>query len=894
VTLTGGQIGTNSVGYTLTNESLIQGYGTVGSNAGSDHQNLSLANSGTINANSSGNVLSIQGTGGSIVNTGTFEATQGGILYLATSAPINNQNGLIASIGSGSTVDVNTTIEGGTLTTSAGGVMQTSGSATLNGLTLGAITLSDGSTYTAGNNTTTSIEGALKLGTGTGSTLALTGNLQLINNTTLSGPGNVTLTGGQIGTNSTGYTLTNESLIQGYGTVGSNVGSDYQNLSLANSGTINANSSGNLLSIQGTGGSIVNTGTFEASQGGILYLATSAPINNQNGLIASIGSGSTVDVNTTIQGGTLTTSGGGVMQTFSSATLDGSTLGAITLSNGSTYTTSAGGLTSVVGGLNLGTSGAGSTLDLNGQVRLIGNTTIGGPGTVVMSGNGQIGTNSIGYTLTNQTTIEGSGVIGSNAGSLYQNLNVINNGTINANSNGNTLSIQGTGNVTNNNVLEATNGGTLNIELSNPLNNGSGTILASDPSTVDITNSTIQGGTLTTTGGGVIQMVGTSRLDGVSQGALTISDGSTVTSGPSAFTQVVGALNLGTITGSTLALSGQMQLVGNTTFSGPGSVTMSGDAQIGTNSIGYTLTNQSTIQGTGLLGSNSGALYDNGSVNNQGKIIANGGTLTVAETGGLTNSGTLQANSGSLLKVTTNLTNFSGNTLTGGSYNANGGTIQLNLPPNASGGEIVNDAANITLSGASASITDGAGISALSALASIAANSSLNILNGQQFVTDAALLTNNGTLTLGTNDSKVTVSDGSYDQNGVLKEEISGAGAGDFGVTDIAGTDDLGAGSTLDVDLVDGFSLADNTNYDLVIMFAGGVEGEFSNVDCPVNDTCTVNYAVPGEVILDLEGPVNTSSGATPEPGTFGLMLTGIVGLAAGIKARNRRVSLKK
>ena len=81
-------------------------------------------------------------------------------------------------------------------------------------------------------------------------------------------------------------------------------------------------------------------------------------------------------------------------------------------------------------------------------------------------------------------------------------------------------------------------------------------------------------------------------------------------------------------------------------------MTLSGSAQIGTNSAGYTLTNNSTIQGTGLIGSNVGSLYDNDNLTNGGTIVSNGGTLTLAGTGTLTNTGTLHATAGTTLVST--------------------------------------------------------------------------------------------------------------------------------------------------------------------------------------------------------------------------------------------------
>src|SRR5208282_5772280 len=113
----------------------------------------------------------------------------GGTLNLTSSSNINNFSGVntgtISSNGSGSTVDVSATLHGGTLSTSGGGFLGTVGSAELDGSTH-AITLSGG-TYTAGNGTTTSIVGTMDLDAG--SSLALSGNLQLTGGVTLSGPG---------------------------------------------------------------------------------------------------------------------------------------------------------------------------------------------------------------------------------------------------------------------------------------------------------------------------------------------------------------------------------------------------------------------------------------------------------------------------------------------------------------------------------------------------------------------------------------------------------------------------------------------------------------------------------------------------------------------------------
>src|SRR6202034_2019808 len=168
-------------------------------------------------------------------------------------------------------------------TTENGGTMQTGGAsggnAYLNGTTSGQITLTDGSSYTAGaarSSTTTQISGALALGTTSGSTLVLGGALELLGNTTLSGPGKVTMTSGQIGTNNNNYLLTNDVTIQGSGTIGS-PNATYSTMTVANQGLINGNVNGATLQIGNTSGNLTNTGTLEASNGGRLLVTTRLP-----------------------------------------------------------------------------------------------------------------------------------------------------------------------------------------------------------------------------------------------------------------------------------------------------------------------------------------------------------------------------------------------------------------------------------------------------------------------------------------------------------------------------------------------------------------------------------------------------------------------------------------
>jgi hypothetical protein len=122
--------------------------------------------------------------------------------------------------------------------------------------------------------------------------------------------------------------------------------------------------------------------------------------------------------------------------------------------------------------------------------------------------------------------------------------------------------------------------------------------------------------------------------------------------------------------------------------------------------------------------------------------------------------------------VNGNLTNQSGTTLSGGTYDITG-ILQYN------GANVVTDASNITLNGASSQIINQTSGNGLVNLASIAANSSLAINNGRNFTT-AGNFTNNGTLTVGsgskftvngnlTNQSGTTLSGGIYNVTGTLQ-----------------------------------------------------------------------------------------------------------------------------
>ncbi len=687
----------NVGGLTLTNvDNTIQGNGVIGNNG------LALTNNagGTIKANVSGGTLTLNG-GGLVSNAGLLEATNGGTLQIENT--VNNAGGNITANG-GTVQMINATVQGGTLNAVSGGTLETLGgfSATLDGSNAGALTISSNTTYTSDFNSQTALLG----------TITNNGNIQVNGgggtNSFLFAGSNVTLQGGGTVTLSTtssgggnaiieqsvgGLTLTNvNNTIQGEGIIGNN------GLTLLNQsgGTINANSTGGALITTLTLDStnVTNIGLLEATNSGVLNL-NGITVNNAGGNITANGAGTTVQFfgSAVIQGGTLNNNGGTLGTPANNvATLDGTTQGPLTI-NG-TYTSDLNSQTFLLGTINnnnLQLDGGGGT---NSVLFVGSNVTLQGGGTVTLSTTASGGGNAIieqsvgGLTLTNvNNTIQGEGIIGNNGLSSVS--------------------------VTNTGLLEATNSGVLNLN-GITVNNAGGNIAANGAGTTVqfFGSAVIQGGTLTNNGG----TLGTpannvATLDGTTQGPLTING--TYTSDLNSQTSLLGTINN----------QGNIQLNGgggtntfllldtNTTLQGGGTVTMNVAGGGGSTFIqqavgGVTLTNESTIQGAGVIG-NGGLTV----INAPGGVFnanTSGQTLVVNPGGGLTNTGgTLEAsNGGTLAPSSAIIDNLGGTIKVDGAASAvqlvNGVTIQGGTLTTTNGGSLgVPNGFSATLDGSS-------------------------------------------------------------------------------------------------------------------------------------------------------------------------------------------------
>ena len=332
-----------------------------------------------------------------------------------------------------------------------------------------------------------------------------------------------------------------------------------------------------------------------------------------------------------------------------------------------------------------------------------------GGGDVVLAG-GEIADNADNPLLTgsgcilpldldnSNNTISGAGTIGGGELSLDNG----SGGTIDANVIGGMLTLDtGDNAITNDNVIEATAGGTLDIQ--SDVNNSDGALNSCGviaaigcDALVDLDNATISGGELETSWGGLIQTVGgNSTFDD-----LTVARGSDVLVNDDTSLTLHGTIdNLGMITVG----SGDPDLVidGRVTLDGGGQIVLSahGDDIVGANGSSPFEPNifdnvSDEISGAGSIGGDHHQLR----LTNGGVIDADvaHGTLTI-DTGfnDVTNTGTLEASNGGKLLVDSDVDNFhgsikadSGSTVDvagdihGGSATIEGGTLEFDANSN--------------------------------------------------------------------------------------------------------------------------------------------------------------------------------------------------------------------
>jgi hypothetical protein len=842
-----GYIQATTAGQMLTNSSTITGWGTFGNGS------LQISNSGTINANNNGNILYLNPySTTAATNSGTIEATNGGQLYFYDGATWNNTGTISAAAGSAVYLDEGVVINGGTFTTTGTGWIY-GDSATVENATI-----SSGSQYEVQNGGTTTFVGTItNKGTLTlGSTSTYSEfYVNTGDTTTLTGSGTVVMgSGAQYAyfTGGTGAALVNSNnTIEGYGTIGNGV------LTLTNGGTINANTSPTVINtplyISPLGGStFTNTGTLEATNGGTLYIEQ----GNSGSIVGNlVNTGATIEASGadssgnasnvilyagSVTGGTLTTSGAGVIYGYQGVELIGVTnSGNFNVPNGQSIQTS--GTITNSGTITLNSTSTYSELNLDA------NTTLTGKGTVVMGAGSQYGyiqSNGGTFTLTNSNnTIEGQGNIGNG------NMTFVNNGTVNANVSGTTLFIDPSGTDTNTATMEATNGGTLYLEDGTFTNTG-GTITAAASSSVILYSATVNGGTLSTSGTGATAGViygeqGTELIGVTNSGNFNVPNGQTI--------YMSGTItNSGTITLNSTSTYAELDLDANTTLAGSGTIVMGAGSQYGvlgqSNGGPFTLTNSgNTIEGQGLIGNGSGVFVNNGTVN----ANVSGATLTIEPiSGGAAdvNSKTMEATNGGELQ------------LQGGSLTNTGGTITA-----AASSSVVLNATTVT---GGTLTTSGTGSSAgviygenNASLVSLTNSGNFEIQNGE-LTYISGTIANSGTITV---DSTSTYTSLDVLANATLSgsgKVIMGAGAQYAEINGAAGLTFTNSGNTIEGEgnIGEGNLVVTNTSGSMI----ADVSGATLTIE-PNSTGFTNNGTVEAEsgAILNIDGTLTNYNGTT-------------------------------
>ena len=468
----------------------------------------------------------LNGSGNTLLNLGTISADSGGTISIAGAA-LTNQN-IVQATGAGSVLRLDTAVNnaGGTLRSSAGGVVLQNG-VTVTG---GNITNSGGATYQISGSGANYLSGVTLAGGSTIDMATAQATGRVINGMTVNGIVNIN--------NSSLLNFEGDQTLSGngsivFGATGNNrVGVDggAKTLTIANTVTIRGENGtiglGQL--VNGSGNMLINQGLISSDSGGTISLAGAAFVN-QN-IIQATGAGSVLRLDTAVDntGGTLRSTAGGVVLQ-NGVTVTG---GNITNSGVATYQISGSGA-NFLSGVTL-TSG--STIDMataqatgrvingmtvNGTVNINNNSLLNFEGDQTLSGNGSIvfggvGNNRVGVdggnktlTIASGTTISGvNGSIG--LGQLVNGSGnaIVNNGTINSNGGG-TIAIAGLdAGLTNNGLLRAQNG-TLNVSTAL---SGNGTLQVDATGVMNLANGAKTQGTLAMGAAGAALNLGTGNL----------------------------------------------------------------------------------------------------------------------------------------------------------------------------------------------------------------------------------------------------------------------------------------------------------------------------------------------------------------------------------------------
>ena len=718
--------------------------GSIGTGALANGSGNKLINQGLISADGGGTINIASLTAG-LQNQGILRAT-GASSVLRFDSSIDNSAGQIQAQNGGVVLQNGVTVSGGTISTSGGGLYKVSNNGSN---VLSAVTLAVGGIIDLASATSlVRSEGGMTLN----GTINIDNSSDLVFNgtQTLSGTGQIVFGatgnnrvavdgGGQTLTIGAGVTLRGEN-----GNVGPGALFNGSNNAIVNSGTISADVAGGTITISSLGGGLTNNGLLEARNGGTLVLSSN--ITGNSGSQISAGTGSTVLQNGVTVSGIVNTSGNGSFRPTNNASnvLSGATF------SGTLDMASAIAVEQVTGGLTLN-----GLVNINNSSDLVfnGTQTLSGTGQIVFgaTGNNRVAVDGGGRTLTigSGVTIRGeNGNVGPGALSNGSNNSLVNNGTISADVAGGTITIGSLGGgVTNNGLLDASNGATL--VLGSNINTGTGLISAGAGSTV-LQNGVTIAGALTISGAGSFRPTNNANnlLSGVTfSGTLDMASATAVE-------QVSGGMTLNGLvninSGSDLVFQGTQTLSGN------GQIVFGSGAnnRMAVDGGGQTLTVGPNITVHGVNGSIGTGALANGSGNkliNQGLISADGGgTINIASlTAGLQNQGILRATgASSVLRFDSSIDNSAGQiqAQNGGVVLQNGVTVSGGTISTSGGGlyKVSNNGSNV-LSAVTLAV---GGIIDLASATSLVRSEGGMTLNGTINIDNSSDLVFNGTQTL--------------------------------------------------------------------------------------------------------------------------------------------------
>ncbi|MDI6747190.1 MAG: PEP-CTERM sorting domain-containing protein [Rhodocyclaceae bacterium] len=433
-------------------------------------------------------------------------------------------------------------------------------------------------------------------------------------------------------------------------------------------------------------------------------------------------------------------------------------------------------------------------------------------------------------------------------------------------------------------TLTVASGGIANIASATNLSNGT---LTGGTWVVDNTGGTsklVVGSGAITTNSANIELIGSGALTSFSQlsglanntGSLTVGAGAslndskmpslfntgtvTVTSGGAVVLAKSGNLSVGTLTGGTWVVDG----------SGGSNATLT----IGSGNI---TTNNANIK---LIGANADFSQISALANNQGTLTIGAGA-NYATSASLNNTGTIVTTAGGTLELANNKQKL---TLTNNGSITSAGTINGNGTSN-----FTNDGAlTIESTGAVSGFNNFVQNSGVTTL------KDGGVLSAKSVQFQGGMLTGSGTIDppspilIGANATVAPTGmltlEGNTEFDGLLSIGI--LGASDYGILNVLGSIDFGAGARIDFGFDRNFNLTDSS-YFFRFLFADDIQGlenltfDYTGLD-PLYTTGLDLECQSGRCDYSLLLTRHDDPGKVPEPGTLLLTTLGLLGLAFG------------